>query len=511
MGCIVYIIVALFVGAGIFAVFICTTGFETFSIQSVLLAAPDITSEHFLDIATPLIILLVFLLLIIHCISKRIISTIKEHRIAKEKQLSAEEERLSIIRTINKRLIAKEKLLEAEEKRLEKEQEEEKALIAERARRAKEREEARKALEERAAEERRHLAAQRAEKIKDIVQQFTPTDIVNRQTGTPFDVDPLFVNKDVVYVVQTCKEGKGNRDIYQKYVSAYNEIRCILACVGCQTVSDQYYSLFANMDRLKHLKRKHDLCVSLLFRYKIQLLNEDIDLLRELKAAFDSLRKSIICKTESGTLDDIFPAETPTELALFLFDEPPVTLRLNGFYLCLFSNVILVFDRTGTFSTAVDPYALRIVTTRQQTTIRIIDGRTIGHYPFIAHDSKCISQGQTQSRWLHARQDGAPDRRYSTNTQYEYRADIYEYSEIRLEFADSSITFSASSGMAADRFEEVAPKYWRKCNDRHEPLPELMQLLDLLCDADDGHLDALKEACESRADSYNYFYKLILP
>lgn len=175
---------------------------------------------------------------------------------------------------------------------------------------------------------------------------------------------------------------------------------------------------------------------------------------------------------------------------------------------CLFSNVILVFDKLGVFATAIDSSALRVVVKKETTSVTISNG-TAGSNQYIADDSNCISQGITRSTWLHTCRDGSPDLRYSYNPRLEYRTDTYEYVVIEFVIADKKVSFSASSGTVGDAFEKAAPKYSRKCNNRHDPIPEFLILVKKLSEEDNAQIESIIQVCNVRTDANNYFCKLI--
>ena len=193
---------------------------------------------------------------------------------------------------------------------------------------------------------------------------------------------------------------------------------------------------------------------------------------------------------------------------LFKYENEPLILFWEQYYFCLFSNVILVFDEMGIFATAIDPSALRVMVKRETTSVTVTNGTALSNQ-YISDDSKCISQGTTRSTWLYTRQDGFPDRRYSDNPRIEYRIDTYEYVVIEFVIADKKVSFSASSGVVGDAFEKATPKYSRKCNNRHDPIPEFLMLVKKLSGEDSAQIESIIQVCNARIGANNYFCKLV--
>lgn len=169
--------------------------------------------------------------------------------------------------------------------------------------------------------------------------------------------------------------------------------------------------------------------------------------------------------------------------------------------------MILVFDNTGVFSTAIDPSALKVMIQRKTTSVTVNNG-TVASNQYIADDSKCLSRGTTRSTWLHTCRDGSPDLRYSYNPRLEYRTDTYEYVVVEFIIADKKVLFSVSSGTAGDAFEKAVPNYARKCNNRHDPIPEFLILVKMLCDEDNTQIESIIKVCKARTDVKSYFCKL---
>lgn len=174
--------------------------------------------------------------------------------------------------------------------------------------------------------------------------------------------------------------------VYDRYLLVTDEIKRILACTGCISVDEKYSYLTSNEDKLRKLKEEGDACLSQLSSYKIEMLNDDRNLLFELNLAFRYLLNSQKCQSESLAITEFIVPHKPSDLMLFQYENDPIILFWEQYYFCLFSSVILVFDKNGVFSTAIDPSALKIGIKRETTSVTVRDG-TIGPNQYIADDS----------------------------------------------------------------------------------------------------------------------------
>lgn len=343
-------------------------------------------------------------------------------------------------------------------------------------------------------------------KVEAITHKYSLTNLIANRAALPFSIDQELINKEVVFTVNSYKERMAS--IYERYSFITNEIKRILACTGCIAVDEKYSHLSSNEDKLKQLKEEGDSCLSQILSYKIKILNDNRDLLSEMKLAFRYLLNSKKCQSDSLTIKEFITPDKPNDLMLFKYENEPVILFWEQYYFCLFSNVILVFDKLGVFATAIDSSSLKVMVKRETTSVTVSNG-TARSNQYIADDSKCISQGITRSTWLHTCRDGSPDLRYSYNPRLEYRTDTYEYVVIEFVIADKKVSFSASSGTVGDAFEKATPKYSRKCNNRHDPIPEFLILVKKLSEEDNAQIESIIQVCNTRADANNYFCKLI--
>ena len=348
--------------------------------------------------------------------------------------------------------------------------------------------------------------AETALKVEALLKQYTLHLPKAEQAGMPLSIGIDLVNKEVVDTVKKYKENTAVN--YGKYNAISNELKTILACEGCQTENAKYIHLNENIDRIKSLKQECDA----MFGGKIVLLNEDSELMFELKLAFQYLQNSKKCVSSGVDVTEFVSSVRPQELSMFRYDNAPVTLFMGQHYFCLFSQVILVFDEAGIFVNAIDPSALRIDVIKAEDELMMIDGEPILDQPSFQHideDSVCIEVGEVHETWLHTCRDGSPDLRYRDNPRYLYMTNRYEYTRIRFALADDTIWFEASSIAVYDAFNVLIPKYMRRCNDKHDSIPRLLQLMGMIGDIEDENLKTIIESDGDRADKHSYFCRLI--
>ena len=282
----------------------------------------------------------------------------------------------------------------------------------------------------------------------------------------------------------------------------------ILSCAGYTTAIEKSDYLTSKLSEIEGLKNESDELIKKISNIKIEILNEDNDLLLFLQSAFLSLLHSKKCVLDSLSINDVISSNTPNDLDLFKFKYTPPVLFVNKFYYCLFSNVVLVFDENGIFSTAVDPSALSVTLNKQTERVLVSNGYTV-RQDFTDTDSKLIQRGSTRTTWTYTRNDGLPDRRYSYNPQIEYRSDDYEYGIIVFSVANSSLTMKVSSQTAITIFSTFSEMYIRKCNNLHNPIPDLLLLLKCISEDEDSNLGNIIEAINRSALQKNYFCRQI--
>lgn len=350
------------------------------------------------------------------------------------------------------------------------------------------------------------------DKIDDIVLSFTPDKIQIMSRTRILSVDSRFINKEVVSLVRTYKSKL--KEKVPPCLEIDSMINRILSCDDCNSVCEEYAYLQKNLSTLSQLKSISDKKHNDLFSRKIQLLNENSSVMDSLSKAFYLLKQSKKCvsdRVKAVKIEDFIISEKPNELTMFQYKCSPVILCIDAFFYCLFSNVILVFDSDGVFSTALDPSAMKITVESLKSEIHITNGKSeIGK--FIGSDSKCIKHGDTRITWLHTCRDGTPDLRYSNNPRIEHRTDVYEYGRIAIKIAEHSLSYTISSHSAIKAFELISKEYPKRYNNLHNPIPGFLLLLKSVSDADEEIqvIENMVEIVGKRAESENYFCKEVI-
>lgn len=345
-------------------------------------------------------------------------------------------------------------------------------------------------------------ASEATQKVNKILEQYSPNKEISLMTVQPPKVEIALVNKEIVFMVQQYKNNLS--DIISKCNEIDKSIKSILSCIGCSNIVEKLNYLTSKTNELQHLKVESDLLHREVENHKIKLINEDVDLLFLVKKSLTTLLLSKKCVIDGLSIKEIICEEKPADLDLFDYKYPPAILRLGKYYYCLFSNVILVFDTNGIFATAIDPTALTIIIERVQVDIWI-SNNTLPSHQYIDIDSKCVEQGQTRRTWMHTCRDGSPDLRYSYNPSIEYRTDKYEYGKIAISVLDSKVQFSLSSDVATNSLERLSNEYIKRHNNRHNPVPEFLNLLCKASDEGDANIAYILEMMKSHTTTTNYF------
>ena len=339
--------------------------------------------------------------------------------------------------------------------------------------------------------------------VNEIIARYSPSKTISLQKAHPPKLEDIsLVNKEVVFTVNQYKSNL--KDKISKCNEIDNALKRILACVGYIYVDEKLDYLNNKIDELQQLKAESDLLHREIEKRKIKLLNEDGNLLGFVKQSFTAVLSSEKCVFEGENTKDFICNEGLIDLALFDYKYAPITLHLGGYYYCLFSNVILVFDEKGIFATAIDPTALTIKIERVRVDVWIRNNSLPTHQ-YIDVDSKCVEQGQTRRTWMHTCRDGSPDLRYSHNPSIECRTDKYEYGKITVSVLDNKIQFSLSSDAAINALERVSREYIQKYNNCHNPLPGFVDLLCRMLDAGDTNIAYILEVTKSNTTTLNYF------
>lgn len=359
-----------------------------------------------------------------------------------------------------------------------------------------------KSSERRKEEKEKQRINDVTQKVNELLALYSPQKPIFIQKAQHISIANSLVNKEIVFTVNQFK------DVLRDSVSKCNEIdqaiNSILACVRCHNFDEKLEYLSANAENLQRLKSESDKLHNEIKHHKIELLNEDEKLLLLVKRSLVALLSSKKCVCEGFNLKDIICQEEPSDLQFFNCKYSHATLHIGEFYYCLFSNVILVFDNMGVFSSAIDPTAFSITVNRVSTDILVVNN-TLPTHQYIDEDSVCVEHGTIQQSWTHTCRDGSPDLRYSYNPRIEYKTDKYEYGNVTISILGNEVSLSISSGNALNALEQVCAEYIRKCNDRHNPVPDLLKLLSSVLDNNEKDIIYVSEKYMSNSSQKNYF------
>lgn len=359
-----------------------------------------------------------------------------------------------------------------------------------------------KSSERRQEEKEKQRISEVTQKVSELLARYSPQKTISLQKAQQINTENSLVNKEVVSTVNQFKDCL--RDNISKCNEIDQAINRILTCVGCRDIDEKLNYLSAKTEELQRLKSESDLLHNEIEKHKIKLLNEDGNLLFLVKKSLNALLSSKKCVIEGLNLKELICEEKPSDLEFFDYKYAPATLHIGTYYYCLFSNVILVFDAMGIFATAIDPTALFIQIERVRVDVWI-NNNTLPSHQYIDMDSKCVEQGTTRHTWVHTCRDGSPDLRYSYNPRIEYRTDKYEYGNVTISILGNTVSFSLSSDNATKALERVSREYIRKCNNRHNPIPEFLNLLDRVSENGEQNITYILDINKSNVSAANYF------
>lgn len=359
-----------------------------------------------------------------------------------------------------------------------------------------------KGSKRRQEEEEKQRISEVTQKVNELLARYSLQKTISLQKAQQINTENSLVNKEVVSTVNQFKDSL--RDNISKCNEIDQAINRILTCVGCRDVDEKLNYLSAKAEELQRLKCESDKLHNEIAKHRIKLLNEDGNLLFLVKKSLNALFSSKKCVIEGLNLKELICEEKPSDLEFFDYKYAPATLHIGTYYYCLFSNVILVFDAMGIFATAIDPTALFIQIERVSVDVRI-NNNTLPSHQYIDVDSKCVEQGTTRHTWVHTCRDGSPDLRYSYNPRIEYRTDKYEYGNVTMSILGNTVSFSLSSDNATKALERVSREYIRKCNNRHNPIPEFLNLLDRVSENGEQNITYILDINKSNVSAANYF------
>lgn len=358
-------------------------------------------------------------------------------------------------------------------------------------------------------ERRKELEYVAKTKVSEIYSQYNPPlPLVIIYEAIPFKCNTEFINKEITFTVNNYKQQIST--LMHEYTSsdAYKNLRKILLYSG--TYTQKYDFLSSNFETIQKLKLECDTLYAYACERKIEIINEDDDILLLLKNTFSSIldsKKHMAQGSEKNNIDiqDLLCKDAPKELSQFKYKYLPASLFINGFYFCFFSNVILVFDSDGCFSTALDPTAMSIKISTK-TEHALIRNGVFRYANFVDVDSKKV--GEKKSSLAHKSQDGGSDGKYQHDSQNSNSYDDYEYGIINIAILEYSVSFTVSSQKSLSNFRSLRKKYIRKCNHLHSTISDFLYLIKALSGDNAKDIAYLINSYQNVSNSENYFCKI---
>lgn len=179
------------------------------------------------------------------------------------------------------------------------------------------------------------------------------------QSGYPIQFNSMYINAEFNRTVREYKNSL--QVIIDECQKIDKEINDILSCKHLSSNDEKLNYLKQMEERLKKLKSQSNSLHSKINGKRIELLNKNERIF--IKNAFYTSKD---CNTKVGVL---ISHTVPAELNMFQYKSDPLILSLYGYYYCIFSNVILVFDKDGIYIDALIPLALQLSVTRKIETI----------------------------------------------------------------------------------------------------------------------------------------------
>lgn len=220
-----------------------------------------------------------------------------------------------------------------------------------------------------------------------------------------------------------------------------------------ETPEKMLLHLHHEQDRLNELKKECSDCRKEIDGFTLKIDCCDSKTTEKIKKALSELLASKKCSSVSTSTEPFVPKSLPRELELFEYDIKPAVIFIDDFYFCIFSSVILVFDKNGAFSSVLNPSALKISVERKHTKYRFDRNSD--------SDSKAVMFTETKTTWVYTKKDGTPDRRYKNNPiiKIPVTAHGWEYGTINVKIGSRAAEFTVSSSAALDAFESVKEIY----------------------------------------------------
>lgn len=176
------------------------------------------------------------------------------------------------------------------------------------------------------------------------------------QLGRPvrFDAPDRLRYREVIDAVYTCKNAM--QLVLSDRLDCDVRLREILSCTACKTDRQRMRHLKSHKKELDGLYGCSAMYTQELAQQKIELFDRDPTLTTDMYQAFAYLLSAVDAKGVAPAKDFVATID-PLDARLFVSERKPAQIRMGSFTFALYSSVILVFDASGTFTTALRPHA----------------------------------------------------------------------------------------------------------------------------------------------------------
>lgn len=229
------------------------------------------------------------------------------------------------------------------------------------------------------------------------------------QLGMPvrLDAPDQLRYSEVIDAVYTCKNAM--RLILSDRLNCDAQMREILSCPGCKSDRQKLRHLKSYRRQLDSLYARSAALTQELTQQKVALSDHDPALTTDMYQAFAYLLSCVDAKGVAPARDFVETID-PLDMSLFVAPCKPAQIRMGGFTFALFSNVILVFDGSGTFTTALRPQAFSCMKrSRARTpTLRFVIG-SVSQEVLVPDAGALRAIQDTVARYMQS-DSAAPDR-----------------------------------------------------------------------------------------------------
>lgn len=286
-----------------------------------------------------------------------------------------------------------------------------------------------------------------------------------------------------VEVLQNVNKAINKRSEYTKVMNSLKkEIDDILSCHGCNNDRERIKHIKSNEELLQQKKEEYTTAANDMKRIQVSLLSKEKEAFRKILSAFSEINSCEKVSSESGVaLTSFLKIRSKIPGDLFVSELVPAELNFGAYRFFLLPDVVLAFDKSSTFVTALEPMAL-IMTFRDKTkSVYMQKNGSNNTWTYsdsiIANDSTLISEGVSRTGWLYEKKNGGPDLRYSHNPMYVSRTDTYAYSDFSIQIGQYKADYSLSKGKLSDKLISMTKEY---CSEMHElnAIPSLLRLIE---------------------------------